>query len=144
MEWNYYNTFIPIAKDCPAEYGTVPPPKKNGKTKPVIEFDLLYNHPYLYTQEELLFETHVRHKEIAEEELAANGDRLRDEFYRKPMPCLRASMLPKKYGWGLHFNAEGRIALYPMESAEYESFASGERAEVKLVPAMRNSRQASG
>jgi hypothetical protein len=140
MEWNYYNSFITVAKDCPTERGLIPPEKKKGRTKPEIEYDLLSNRPYTYTQEELLFQTYVLHKEISEEELSARGDAIRAAFFQKPMPCLRASMLPKKYGWGLHFDAEGRIALVARESADYDGFANGEQGELRVIPAMRNSK----
>ncbi|WP_042167447.1 DUF6157 family protein [Paenibacillus gorillae] len=141
MEWNYYNTFIKVAPDCPAEMGLVPPEKKTGKTKPGIEYDLVADHPYQYSQEDLLFEVHVRHKEIPQEEIEANGTQLKDEFYQRPMACLRASMLPKKYGWGIHFNAEGKLALYEVGSPEYERYANGEDKSVTVVAAMRNSRK---
>ena len=39
-----------------------PPDKKDGKTKPGIEFELITSNPYAYTQEELLYEVHIRHK----------------------------------------------------------------------------------
>ncbi|WP_123042936.1 DUF6157 family protein [Cohnella candidum] len=137
MEWNYYDTFITVAPDCPAEYGIAPPDKKSGKTKPGIEFELVAEQPYVYTQEELLFEVHARHKGIPEEEFAEH----KEEFYKKPTACMRASMLPKKYGWGIHFNAEGKLALIPRESPEYQRFLAGEVENVKIVPAMRNSRK---
>ncbi len=140
MEWNYYDTFITVAADCPVECGTVPPDKKSGKTKPGIEFELAAEQPYRYTQKELLFEVYARHKEIPEKELEERGDELREAFYQKPQPCMRASMLPKKYGWGIHFNAEGKLAIFPMESPEYRRFVDGE-PKVKLVPAMRNSKK---
>ncbi len=141
MEWNYYDTFITVAADCPAEYGTVPPDKKDGKSKPGIEFELASESPYGYTQEELLFETHIRHKEIPQEELKDRGAQIREEFFQTPQPCLRASMLPKKYGWGIHFNAEGKLALVPRESASYLDFVEGSKTDVRLLPAMRNSRK---
>lgn len=141
MNWNYYDTFITVSRDCPAERGTVPPDKKSGKTKPGIEFELAVDRPYVYTQEELLYEVHIRHKEIPEEELAARGTQVWDEFFQKPMPCLRASMLPKKYGWGIHFNAEGKMALIPMESTEYRRFVDGENGNVMLLAAMSNSKK---
>ncbi len=141
MEWNYYNTFITVAADCPVEYGSIPPDKKNGKTKPGIEFELASAHPYRYTQEELLFEVHARHKGIPQEELEEHGDELKEAFYRKPQACMRASMLPKKYGWGIHFNAEGKLALVPMESAEYRRLADGEAGDMKRLAAMRNSKK---
>jgi hypothetical protein len=140
MEWNYYNAFITVSGDCPAEIGVIPPEKKKGRTKPEIEYELLSNHPYTYTQEEILFQTHVLHKEISEAELLARGDEIRAAFFQKPMPCLRASMLPKKYGWGLHFDTEGRVALVARESADYDGFASGEQGGLRVIPAMRNSK----
>lgn len=140
MEWNYYNTFITLAADCPVHCGTVPPDKKSGKTKPGVEYALLADNPYVYTQEELLYEAHVRHKDISPEELAARGKEIRDEFFQKPKPCMRASMLPKKYGWGIHFNEEGKMALVPAESALYRSFIESGGGNVQLLAAMRNSR----
>lgn len=136
MELNYYDTFITVSRDCPAERGMVPQDKKSGKTKPGIEFELAYNHPYTYTQEQLLYEVYVRHRDIPENE---RGSELWDSFFAKPHPCLRASMLPKKYGWGIHFNAEGKLAIYPVESPEYRAFVEGD--SVRLVPAMANSKK---
>ncbi|MGM0882367.1 MAG: DUF6157 family protein [Bacillota bacterium] len=141
MEWNYYDTFITVAPDCPAERGMVPPDKKSGKTKPGIEYELVATSPYTYTQEQLLYEVHVRHKEISPEVLAERGTQLRDEFFQKPMACLRASMLPKKYGWGIHFNAEGKMALVPMESPDYQRFLESGNGSLKLLAAMRNSKK---
>ena len=141
MDWNYYDTFITVAADCPVETGTKPPDKKDGKTKPGIEFELITNHPYGYTQKELLYEVHIRHKNIPEAELAERGNQIRDEFNMKPQPCLRASMLPKKYGWGIHFNAKGQIAIVPMESPDYRRFVEGAYGNVKLLAAMRNKRR---
>ncbi|TPG10128.1 hypothetical protein EAH75_06060 [Rhodanobacter glycinis] len=36
---------------------------------------------------------------------------------------MRASPLPKRYGWGLYFNAEGKVALCTVESPAYKRFA---------------------
>ncbi|WP_075619247.1 DUF6157 family protein [Paenisporosarcina indica] len=138
---NYYNTFISIAPDCPATHSTVPPVKKAGRTKPAIEYDLLSNNPYTLTQEDLLFEVHVQHKSIPEEEMITQGDRLREGFFGKSHACFRASMLGKKYGWGIHFNAEGKAALIPLESPEYQRFVNGEIENVKILKAMRNKRE---
>jgi hypothetical protein len=141
MEWNYYDTFITVSTDCPAERGMVPPDKKSGSTRPSIEFELVANQPYVYTQEELLYEVHIRHKNISEEELSARGAQIWDEFFQKPMPCLRASMLPKKYGWGIHFNTAGKLALVPVESPEYQHFIEGDHGSIKVLPAMRNNKK---
>lgn len=136
MDWNYYNTFITVAGDCPAERGMVPPDKKTGKTKPGIEYEMLAEHPYTYTQEQMLFEVHARHKDIPEEE----REECKAEFYGKPTACFRASMLAKKYGWGIHFDEAGRMALVPMESPDYRRFVEGQVAGVKLLAAMRNNK----
>ncbi|MGO4547312.1 DUF6157 family protein [Paenibacillus sp. 2TAB23] len=140
MEWNYYNTFITVSPDCPSEFGLVPPDKKGGRTKPSLEYELAAEQPYQYTQEELLYEVHVRHKGIAPEELAERGAEIRETFYSKPTACMRASMLPKKYGWGLHFNQEGKLALIPRESELYHQFAEGKQEGVKVLSGMRSSR----
>ena len=52
---------------------------------------------------------------------------------------MRASPLPKKYGWGVHHDRAGRIALYGVESEEYRRFASG-AGGVKVVMALRSKR----
>ncbi|WP_313640454.1 DUF6157 family protein [Paenibacillus sp.] len=48
-------------------------------------------------------------------------------------PCLRASLLPKRFGWGVHYNTEGKISLYGKESPEYVYFISQGEDVVKLV-----------
>lgn len=40
---------------------------------------------------------------------------------------LRASALPKKYGWGVHFDKNGNAALYGRESQEYRKLSSAEK-----------------
>jgi len=137
----YINTLILVSEDCPVEYGVVPTSGKAGKPAHVIQYELLTERPYYYTHEDLLYEVHVRHKGIPEEELKSRGHQIREELLAKPHPCLRASMLPKKYGWGVHYDSEGRIALYGKESPEYQAWteASGPEAP-KLIPAMRNKR----
>ncbi|WP_139991703.1 DUF6157 family protein [Paenibacillus paridis] len=141
MDWNYYNTFITVSADCPVEFGMVPPDKKSGRTKPSLEYELAAEHPYRYTQEELMFEVHVRHQGISQEELTERGETIRSAFFSKPKACLRASMLPKKYGWGIHFDEEGKLALIPKESAEYQQFAEGKRENLKVVAGMRSSKK---
>ncbi|MCM3733323.1 DUF6157 family protein [Fictibacillus nanhaiensis] len=140
-DMNYYETFITVAADCPLFHGEVPIARKSGTTKPLLEYELLSKQPYTFTQEDLLFEVHIRHKAIPSAELEENERRIRDAFFEKPQPCLRASMLPKKYGWGIHFNEHGKIALYGAETAEYKEFIRNSDGELKILPAMRNSRE---
>lgn len=137
MNINYYETFIQVAPDCPIETAIKPEPRAGKKTLAVIEHELL-SQPYVYTQEEVLFETHARHKEIPASELKANRRQLWEEFFAKPRACLRSSALPKRYGWGIHFDAEGKAAIYPVESEEYRRLAQDKR--VKQLLAMRSKR----
>ena len=134
MNWNYYNTFIQVADDCPLAAGVAPVEKGGKKTVAVIQYELLAGNPYRYTQEEVLFETYVRHKGVPSDELGT----ARQAFFAKPQACLRASPLPKSYGWGLHFDHEGKVALYGVESAEYRRFT--EDGTLTLLKAMRSSR----
>ncbi|MEJ8545376.1 DUF6157 family protein [Brevibacillus borstelensis] len=140
MNWNYYNTFIAVAPDCPATTGIIPPDKKTGKSKHSIEFELISQAPYCYTQEELLYEVHIRHKNIPEAELAERGAEIRAEFFSKPKACMRASALPKKFGWGIHFNDMGKMALIPVDSPEYKEYAQGANGKLQVLAAMRNQR----
>lgn len=69
----------------------------------------------------------------------------RAEIYSRGQPCLRSSDLAKRYGWGIHADGTGRIALVGVETAEYAELASGRNAgsggqPVKVTKAMRNSR----
>src|SRR5437879_1450340 len=108
---NYIDTFIVVADDCLASTGIVPTAKSEKKPIAVIQYHMLAGHPYEYTQEDVLFQTFVLHKEIPAKELQARGHALRKEFFAKPQPCLRTSPLAKKYGWGFHCDHEGKVAL---------------------------------
>lgn len=131
---NYYDTFIQVAEDCPVDRGEVPEAKGGKRTVPVIQYELIALHPYRYTQEDVLFESHAEHKGIPEGDRPAE----RERFFAKPQVCLRASALGKRYGWGIHHDAEGRVALYPVESEEYRRFTSD--ANVTQLKAMRSKR----
>lgn len=133
---NYYDTFILVADDCPATQGVIPVAKE-GKAKPIhaIQFEIISEEPYQYTQEDILFFVHAIRNSLPRDDAER-----RAEFFEKSHPCLRASALPKKYGWGVHFNGEGKAALYSRDSKEYEIFEENQGGDVKLVKAMRNKR----
>ncbi|MDQ0858983.1 DUF6157 family protein [Bacillus sp. V2I10] len=141
VDLNYYQTFIAVSLDSPASEGLVPPVRKGKVTKPSIEYELLAANPYIYTQTDLIYEVHIRHKAISEEEIENRADQIRNELFQKSQACLRASMLPKKYGWGLHFDEDGKIALYGVESPEYHQFLENKDGKMKVLNAMRNSRK---
>jgi hypothetical protein len=136
---NYSNTFIRVALDCPVREAVVPTSRRVEKSIPQVEYELLAGNPYTFTQEELLFAVHVRRQGVGEADLKPRRAALWEEFFGKPRACLRASMLPKRYGWGLHFDAEGRVALVAMESKEYRALAEG-KGVATVLTAMRNKR----
>lgn len=136
-----YHTFVQVAQDCPVTVGVVPTAKKNAKPSiHMIQYELLSTSPYRYTLEDLIYEVHIRHKEFPVEQVEQNGDRIRAELFQKSHPCMRASMLPKKFGWGIHYDSEGKLALYGMESEQYRDYVEGTSDGSSLVFAMRNKR----
>lgn len=134
---NYYGTFIQVAPDSPVEASVIPTSNRKKTPAHLIAYQLLSEHPYTFTQEEILFEIHVRHKAIPQAELDAHRDLLWKKFFSKNMACLRASALPKKFGWGVHFDEAGRIKLVAMESAEYTQFSN---SDCKQLMALRSKR----
>lgn len=139
-DFNYYNTFITIAPDSAAAAGTVPAGRGTSPTAPQIQYELLAGAPYTLTQEALYYHVHLKHKGFSEEEIAEAGTRIFDELFARPQACMRTSALPKKYGWGIHFDEQGRIALYGVETPEYARLAAMTE-ELKVLPAMRSSRK---
>ncbi|MGF7029366.1 hypothetical protein J2T17_000271 [Paenibacillus mucilaginosus] len=131
---NFYGTFIEVAEDCTVTAAEIPKAKGDSKTVPLLQYELIANHPYRYTQEDVLFEVHAIRGGIPEEQRGA----AREVFFSKGQPCLRTSSLGKRYGWGIHHDDSGRVALYPVESEEYRAFLND--SSVKKVKAMRSSR----
>nr|WP_295930670.1 DUF6157 family protein [uncultured Dyadobacter sp.] len=131
---NYENTFIEVADDCPAISGEVPPMKGEGKTIAGIQYDMIRKNPYQFTSDDVLFQVFAERKDLTESEL----DEARKQFFSKGQACLRASPLAKRYGWGVHHDEQGKVALYACDSPEYQKFVHDE--ETKTVKAMRSSR----
>jgi len=135
---NPVNQFIEIAPDCEARTAIVPLDKGEKRSIAAIEYELLNSKPYKYTLAELKFATHALHKQIPPAELKAHQQQLREEFFAKPYACMRASPLTKKYGWGAHYDEQGRIAIYPVEGKEYQRLAKDK--SIKKYSAMRSKR----
>ncbi len=131
---NYTNTFFQVADDCPVQVEERPPESGKSPTVAALQYALIANRPYELTSDDLLFEVFAMRNAIPE------GDRpaARAEFFSKSQACLRASPLSKRYGWGIHHNAEGRIALVPLGSEEYLALAAD--PELKQLKAMRSKR----
>ena len=56
---NYFNSFIEIAEDCPTTTGEIPPIKGDKKSVANLQFEMIYNHPYEYTSDDILFTVHA-------------------------------------------------------------------------------------
>ncbi len=115
---NYYETFIEVAEDCPVEKSEIPSLKNGEKTIAFIHYEVMRNNPYKYTSDDVIFNTFVQKNNIRAENLEAE----RIQFFSKGQPCLRSSPLTKRYGWGIHSDKDGKVALYPMESMEYSIY----------------------
>lgn len=137
---SYTNTFIHISADCPAESSVVPVSGRAKRTAYEIEYELLANNPYKFTEKQLIYEIHIRHKHLPEEHVNNHAEEIWAELFKKPHPCLRASQLPKKFGWGIHYDENGRIAIFGMESEEYLAFTTSGEDKPVLLPAMRSRR----
>ena len=126
----YHDTLITVAPDSTSGGGTVP-----ARGVAAFQYALLAGHPHEFTQAEVLFRT-------AHRDVPGDPQKLRaahwDAFFAQPRACLRASPLPKSYGWGLHFDARGRVALIDMTAPEYRQLM--ETPSVKVVPALRSAR----
>jgi hypothetical protein len=136
---NPVNQFIEIAPDCDLKAAVVPQTKNGKPTIATIEYELLSGKPYGYTLEELKFATHLKHKQIPPAEVKARRPQLWAEYFAKPCACMRASPLTKQYGWGAHYDAQGGIALYAVESEEYRRFVKDK--SMKKFFAMRSKRE---
>lgn len=136
---HYYDTLIAVADDCPVSSATLPAARGGKKTVAVLQHELLAGRPFRFTQEDVLFDSWLARQELPEDLSASERTALREQFFAKPQPCLRASPLPKKHGWGLLFDHDGKVALCPMESEEYQRLVGG--GGVTVLKAMRSRRR---
>lgn len=130
---NYVDTFIEVAEDCPVE-AAVAPPERRPATVARLQYDALIDAPYRYTSDDVVFGVHAARAGVAETE----RDAARAAFFSKGQPCLRSSPLAKAYGWGFHFDANGKVALVPLGSSEYAKLAATDGLHHKR--AMRRTR----
>lgn len=129
---NYADTFIEIAEDCPTTFGEIPPIKGKEKSVANIQFEMIKQNPYKYNSDEVVFHCFATKKKLTKSELPAE----KEIFFSKGQPCLRASPLTKRYGWGVHNNANGKIAIYGAETEAYKQYAADKK--LKVVKAMRS------
>jgi hypothetical protein len=117
---NYHDTFIEVAEDSRATSGEVPSAKNGAPTVAGLQYAMLADAPYVHTSDDVLFGVHADRRGVPDSDRAA----ARAAFFSKGQPCFRASPLTKQYGWGVHADAEGRIALVAVGSEEYARLAA--------------------
>lgn len=131
---NYTNTFIEVAEDCPVSQAQTPPEKKE-KTVANLQYEKISKNPYQYSSDDIIFECFAFKNDISESEKQAE----RDKFFSKGQACLRSSPLAKRYGFGFHHNKEGKVALYAIESEEYQKLLKD--PDIAKTKAMRSKRK---
>ncbi|TZF82134.1 hypothetical protein FW774_15700 [Pedobacter sp. BS3] len=132
---NYFDTFIEVSDDCPANFGEVPKSKGDKKTVAEMQYELIAKNPYKFTSDDVLFQVFAGRNDLTKEEYHA----AREAFFSKGQPCFRASPLTKRYGFGIHADKNGKVALYGVETDAYKEFVSD--PGIKKVKAMRNSKK---
>lgn len=140
---SYVDAFIRLAPDCDLKQAIDPTAKPRAKadgkrTIAELEYVLLADAPYELTEADVHFAVHVARLGLSQEEFASQEKKLREEFFARPRACFRASPLPKKFGWGIHYDSQGRLAIYAVESDAYRRLASD--PSLKQLAAMRSSR----
>ena len=132
---NYFDTFIEVAEDIKVDAAKIPEEKNGKKTIASMEFEMLSKKPYKYTSDDVLFQVYADRHDLTKEEYKE----AREEFFSKGQACFRASPLTKQYGFGVHFDKKGKMALYGMETKEYQQFLKDKNIE--KVKAMRSARK---
>ncbi len=123
-----------IADDSPSLAGEIPPVKGDKKSIANLQFEMIHKAPYKYTSDDVLFEVYALRNQITKSE----RKKAREAFFSKGQACFRASPLTKRYGWGVHCDANGKIALYGAETGEYKKLVDDNK--LVKVKAMRSSK----
>lgn len=96
---------------------------------------MLNDNPYRYSADDVLFQVFAWRNDIPETE----QPEARRQFFAKEQACMRSSPLAKRYGWGIHNDSAGKIALHGRQTAAYQAFLQDD--SVKVAQAMRSSRK---
>lgn len=128
---NYRETLITPSEDSRRTHAAAP---ERPGTVAALQYELLAPAPYAMTSDDLIWRVHVLRTNAADTEEA------RAAFFAKGQPCLRASPLVRSYGWGVHHDAKGRVALIARESPDYARLLAD--PGVTKRPGMRSIRKA--
>lgn len=131
---NYQGTFIQVAEDCPVRNAAIPPDNGKNPTVASLQHAIISEHPYELTSDDVLFEVYALRQGVLDEEREA----AREAFFARDQACLRSSPLGKRYGWGIHHDSEGRVALVPVDSEQYVAHVGD--TSLRQLKAMRSKR----
>ena len=112
----------------------IPPLKGDKKSVATMQFEMLDKNPYKFTSDDVLFQVFADRKDLTKNEYETE----RAKFFSKGQPCFRASPLTKRYGFGIHSDDKGKIAMYGVETEEYAKFVTDK--SIEKVKAMRSKR----
>ena len=130
---NYFDTFIEVAEDTKADCGTKPPTKEK-KTVAEMQYGMIVKNPYKYTSDDVFFQVFADRNDLTK----AEYKQAREQFFSKGQPCFRASPLTKTYGFGIHSDSKGKVALFGMETDEYQKYSNAK--SLKVIKAMKSSK----
>ncbi len=119
---NLKNTFIQISETCPFRFGLPHKLRLNINSIAHYQYQMLFENPYAFNAEELLFSAYAIHHNI-------DPVLWKFEQYKyvvKEQPNLRSSPLCQTYGWGLHCDEHGGIALCGAETDLYTEFCNNQ------------------
>lgn len=112
------NAFITISEDSDVDRSIIPGPKR---TIAKIKYEILIENPYKFTERQLFYEVHVVHRK--------RNDLKIDSYQIKRSP------LVQKFGWGIHADNEGRLALVAKESSIYSKLIANDN--IKKIKAYK-------
>jgi hypothetical protein len=135
---NYRNTLIQVPEDCPVQAGEFPPSRGGKQSMASLQYAMIAGSPYACTSDDVIFATSPAGRALDPAAPPALRQQARDAFFSKGQACMRASPLAKRYGWGIHADAEARLAIYAMESERYRELAND--PAIKQLKAMRSKR----
>ncbi|MDO5509566.1 MAG: DUF6157 family protein [Weeksellaceae bacterium] len=130
---NYKNTLIEVAEDTRATE-SVEPPKKFPPSIAELQHQVISENPYRYSSDDVIFGIWANRNGVEE----ADMEEARVKFFSKGQPCLRTSPLAQTYGYGIHSDGDGKVAVYGMETKEYRALQDD--PSITKVQAMRSKR----
>ena len=96
---------------------------------------MLMNNPYKFTSDDIFFKVFADRHDLTK----AEYKQARQQFFSKGQPCFRCSPLTKTYGFGVHADSNGKVAIYGMETDKYETLQNDPK--LKKTKAMRTSKK---